>query len=69
MPVNWSREDCLNHVADRVAAGQSDFDMDCQFEYIEIQSVVIMQVLDIPRSWKLWKELMDALKSLNSRMP
>ena len=29
MSANWTRDDCLNHVADKVATGQVDFDIDC----------------------------------------
>ena len=50
MAVNMSLEDCLNHVADRVVAGQTDFDIDCQFEFIQILAEDIMQALDIPHS-------------------
>ena len=38
MSVNWSRDDYLNHVADRVAAGQKGLDIDYQFEFIQIQA-------------------------------
>ena len=34
MSANWSRDDCLNHIADRLAGGLTGFDMDCQYNFI-----------------------------------
>ena len=45
MSTNWSRDDCLNHVADKVAVGKADLDIDCQHD--------IMNDLIQPNSWKL----------------
>ena len=51
MSVNWSRDDCLNHVADRIAEGQTGIEIDCQFKFIQIQTEAIMRALDVPHSW------------------
>ena len=42
MSAKWSRDDFLNHVADRVTAGQTDFDIYRQYEFIQIQAEDIM---------------------------
>ena len=47
MSVNWSRDDCLNHVADTVAIGNVDFDIDCQYELIHHKGP------EQPNSWSL----------------
>ena len=51
MSANWSRDDCLNHVADKVTIGNVDFDIDCQYELIELQA----EMMDLiqPNSWSL----------------
>ena len=36
--ANWSRDDCLNHVADRVAGGLADFGIGCQYNFIQLQA-------------------------------
>ena len=51
MSANWSRDDCLNHVADKVAMEKEDFDIDCQHELIELQAEDIMKDLMQPNSW------------------
>ena len=48
MSANWSRDDCLNHVADKVAIGNVDVDIDCQNELIELQAEDIMKGLIVP---------------------
>ena len=53
MSANWSRYDCLNHVADKAAIGNVDFDIDCQYELIELQAENIMTDLILPNSWSL----------------
>ena len=53
MSANWSSDDCLNHLADRVATGQVDIDIACQYELIELQAEEIMNTLIIPHSWRL----------------
>ena len=30
MLANWSKDECLNPIADKVATGNVDFDIDCQ---------------------------------------
>ena len=53
MSANWSSDDCLNHVADRVAGGQTDFDIDFQYNFIQLQAEDIMESLVLPNSWTL----------------
>ena len=53
MLANWSRDDCLNHIADRVAGGLKDFDIDCQRNFIQLQEEDIMESLISPNSWTL----------------
>ena len=53
MSANWLREDCLKHVADRVEAGRVHFDIDYQFEFIQIQVDDIMHELNTMHCWKL----------------
>ena len=53
MPANWPRDDCLNHVADRVAGGLADFDIDCQYNNMRLQAEDIMESLVLPNSWTL----------------
>ena len=53
MPAYWSRDDCLNHVADEVAIGNVDFDIDCKYGLIELQAEEIMKDLLIPNSWSV----------------
>ena len=47
------RDDCQNHVADRVAVGQVNFDIDCQFEFRLIQAEDIMHALNTAQSLRL----------------
>ena len=51
--ANRSRDDCLNHVADRVAGGLTDFDIDCQCNFIQLKSEDIMESLVPLNSWVL----------------
>ena len=37
MSANWSREDCLNHIADKVAEGRVGFDIECKYEFVPVQ--------------------------------
>ena len=53
MSVNWSRDDCLNHIADIVAGGLTDFDINCQFNFIQLQAEDIMGSLILPNNWTL----------------
>ena len=53
MSANWSRDDCLNTVADRVAGGRVDFDIDCQYEFVQVQAEDVMDSLVLPHSWRL----------------
>ena len=53
MPANWSRDDCLNHVADKIPIGNVDSGINCQYELIELQAEAIMKDLIIPNSWYL----------------
>ena len=53
MSANCSRDDCLNHVVDRVAGGLTDFDIDCQYNFIKLQAEDIMKSLVLPDSWTL----------------
>ena len=53
MFANWSRDDCLNHVADKVAGGITDFDIDCQHKLIQLQADDIMESLVLQNSWAL----------------
>ena len=53
MSSNWSRDDCLNHEADRVAGGLTNFDIDCQYNFIQLQAKDIMESLILPNSWTL----------------
>ena len=43
MSVNWSRDNCLNHVADKAAIGKVNFDIDYQHQLIELQAEDIMK--------------------------
>ena len=52
MPVKWSRYDCFNHVADRVASWQTNFDIDCKFKFMQFQADGIMQALI---TWQIWE--------------
>ena len=65
MSVNWSRDDCLNHVPSRVAGGLTDYDMDCQYNFIQLQADDIIESLVLPRSWTLkmkdgWTTIQDS---------
>ena len=53
MSANWSRYDCLNRVADKIATSKVDYDIDCQYEIIELQAEDIIRDLIIPNSWSL----------------
>ena len=53
MSANWSRDDCRNHVADKMATGQEDYGIDCQYELKELQAEDIMKDLIKPSSWRL----------------
>ena len=53
MSANWSRDDCPKHVANKIATGKVDFDIDCQYELIELQAKDIKKDLIIPNSWSL----------------
>ena len=53
LEANWSRDDSLNHVADKIATGEVDFDIDGQYELIELQTEDIMNSLIIPHRWRL----------------
>ena len=53
MSADWSRDDCLNHVADKVVIGNVDFDKEYQYELIELQVENIMKDLILPNSWSL----------------
>ena len=53
MSTKWSKDDCLNHVADKIAIGNVDFDIDCQYEHIELQAEDIMKDIIIPDGWCL----------------
>ena len=35
MLADWSRDNCLSHVADKVAIGKVDFEIGCQHELLE----------------------------------
>ena len=49
MSANWSRDDCLNHVA----GGQVVFDIDCKYELLQIQTQNVMNILVLQHSWML----------------
>ena len=51
--ANWSRDDCLNHVADKFATGNVEFDIDCQYELRVLQAEDITKDLILPNSWSL----------------
>ena len=53
MSANWLRDDCLNHVADKVTGGLTDFDIDYQYNFIQLQTKDIMESLILPNSWSL----------------
>ena len=53
MSGNWARDNCVNHVADRVAGGPKDFDIDYQYHYIQLQADDIMESLVLPNNWTL----------------
>ena len=53
MSANWSRDDCLDHFADKVAIVNVDFDIDCRYELIELQAEDIVKDLLTPDSWSL----------------
>ena len=53
MSTNWSRDDCLNHVADSVAGGLTDFDIDCEYNFIELRAEDIIESLVLSESWTL----------------
>ena len=53
MSANWSRDDCLNQVAAKVAIGKVNFDIDCQYKLIELQEEDIMKNLIQSNSWSL----------------
>ena len=48
MSANWSRNNCLNHVADIVAGGLIDFDIDFQYNFIQLPAEDIMESLILP---------------------
>ena len=50
MSANWSRDDCLNHVADRVPGGLTNFDIDYKYNFIQLQAVDIMESLILPKN-------------------
>ena len=52
MSANCSRDSCLNHVADKITKCQVNFDIECQYELIELQVEDIMKDLIIPNSWR-----------------
>ena len=53
MSANRSRDDCLNHVADKITTGQINLDIDCQYELKELQAEDIMKDLILPNSLSL----------------
>ena len=53
LSANWSRDDCLNHVADRIAGGTMDFDIDCEYEHYGISATEIMNGLKINYAWSM----------------
>ena len=53
MSAKWSRDVCLNHVADRVAEGLTDFYIDCRYNLIQLHAEDIMENLIPPNSWAL----------------
>ena len=53
MSVKWSRDDCLNHVADKVAMGRLDFVIDCQYQHIDLEAEDIIKDQIQPNSWNL----------------
>ena len=53
MSANWSRDDCLSHVADEVATGKVHFDIDCQYKLIELNVEDIMKGVIMPNRWSL----------------
>ena len=38
MSANWSRDDCFNHIADGVTGRLTDFDIGCQYNFIQLQA-------------------------------
>ena len=50
------RDEGLNHVAGRVAAGQVDFNIDCQFQFIQVDAKGKMQSFAIPHNCRLSKK-------------
>ena len=46
-------DDCLNHVADRVAEGLTYSDIDCQYNLIQLHVEDITESLMVPNSWTL----------------
>ena len=53
MSANRSRDDCFNHVADRVAVGLVDFDIHCKYELVQVQAEDVMNSLVLPHNWRL----------------
>ena len=53
LSANWPRNDCLNHIADRVEGGLTNFDIDCQYNFIQLKAEDIMESLILQNSWTL----------------
>ena len=54
MSVKWPTDDCRNHEADRVDTSQVNFDIDCLYEFIELQAEDIVNSLIIAHSLSLY---------------
>ena len=59
---NWSRNDRLKHVADKIATGNVEFDIDYQYELMELKAEDIMKDLLIPNGWSL--QMKDGTNSI-----
>ena len=53
MSANWLTDDCLHRVAGRDALGLVDFDINCKYEFLQIQAADAMDSLVVPHRWRL----------------
>ena len=54
-PENWTRDECLNHLADKVAGGSLDFDIETAqpTRYFVVTAKEILDSMQLPGTWKL----------------
>ena len=51
---NWTRDECLNHLADKVARGSLEFDIETAqpTRYIVVTAKDILDSMQLPGTWK-----------------